>query len=377
MKILYLSAYPIEHFDQLEKLKIENLLYASQKFNSTFIQGFKNIGCDIEVLCARDILTEQKENKTRLSWKTIKENDINYLFPPTSSNKYIRKLIRPASISKFAKNFFKNNPDGIVLMDNLCPCAWDAFKASKRTCSIVTDLTNDPEEHKKHAKMYNMISQSDYIVFLTNQMKEVIDLSHAKKNIVIQGVIDAKFQKLYTEKKKVILYSGAINDRNGLLPLMEAFKKLDTDYELHFYGKGPTVQNILEESKNCPRIKYMGTVSSEEIARAQQEALIAVNPEAMNHSFATYSFPSKLLVYLSSGAATISTKLPCIPEEMFNVLEAFDSDSVDDIYNGLNRLVHLSEQELIEIGKKQQEYVYKNYSNTAQAQKVIDMIKNN
>ncbi len=377
MKILYLSAYPIEHFDQLEKMKMQNLTYASQKFNSTFIQGFKNIGCDIEVLCARDILTEQANNKTRLSWKTINENDINYLFPPTSSNKYIRKLIRPISISNYVKNFFKANSDGIVLMDNLSPCTWDVFKASKRTCSIVTDLTNDPEEHKRHAKMYKMISQSDYIVFLTNQMKEVIDLSHAKSNIVIQGVIDDKFQQLYTSKKKVILYSGTINEGNGSLLLMKAFKKLDTDYELHFYGKGPNIQNIIDESKNCSRIKYMGTVSSEEIARAQQEALIAVNPETMNHSFATYSFPSKLLVYLSSGAATISTKLPCIPEEMFSVLETFASDSIEDIYNGLNRLVHLSEQELIEIGKKQQEYVYKNYSNTAQAQKVIDMINNN
>ena len=377
MKILYLSAYPIEHFDQLEKMKMQNLTYASQKFNSTFIQGFKNIGCDIEVLCARDILAEQANNNTRLSWKTINENDINYLFPPTSSNKYIRKLIRPISISNYVKNFFKDNPDGIVLMDNLSPCTWDVFKTSKRTCSIVTDLTNDPEEHKRHAKMYKMISHSDYIVFLTNQMKEVIDLSHAKSNIVIQGVIDDKFQQLYTSKKKVILYSGTINEGNGSLLLMKAFKKLDTDYELHFYGKGPNIQNVIDESKNCSRIKYMGTVSSEEIARAQQEALIAVNPETMNHSFATYSFPSKLLVYLSSGATTISTKLPCIPEEMFSVLETFASDSIEDIYNGLNRLVHLSEQELIEIGKKQQEYVYKNYSNTVQAQKVIDMINNN
>lgn len=377
MKILYLSAYPIEHFDQLEKMKMKNLTYASQKFNSTFIQGFKNINCDIEVLCARDILTEQANNKTRLSWKVLKENNINYSFPPTSSNKYIRKLIRPISISKYVKNFFNANPDGIVLMDNLSPCTWEVFKASKRTCSIVTDLTNDPEEHKRHAKMYKMIAQSDYIVFLTNQMKEVIDLSHAKSNIVIQGVIDDKFQQLSTTKKKVILYSGTINERNGLSILMEAFKKLDTDYELHFYGTGVDVENVIRESKKCSRIKYMGTVSSEEIARAQQEALIAVNPETMNHSFATYSFPSKLLVYLSSGAATISTKLPCIPEEMFSVLETFASDSVEDIYNGLNRLVHLSEQELIEIGKKQQEYVYKNYSNTVQAQKVIDMINNN
>ncbi len=377
MKILYVSAYPTNHFDELEKKKVKNLIYASQKFNSTFIEGFKNIGCDIEVLCPRDILIEEVEKKTKLSWTTLTENGIDYLFPPTSSNKYIRKLIRPLAISNYVKSFFRKNQDGIVLMDNLSPCTWEVFNASKRVCSIVTDLTNDPEEHKKHAKMYEMISSSDYLVLLTNQMKDVIDLSKVKKNIVIQGVIDSEFNKLSNQKKKVILYSGTIHERNGLPNLIEAFKKLDTDYELHFYGKGLYVPTLIEESKKCSRIKYMGTVSSEEISKAQQEALIAVNPEALNHSFATYSFPSKLLVYLSSGAATISTKLPCIPEEMYSVLETFTSDTVEGLYDGLTRLVHLSEQELIDIGNKQKAYAFNTYANTVQAQKVIDMITKN
>ena len=377
MKILYVSAFPIDYFNELENLKIKNLVYANQKFNSTFIHGFKDINCDIEVLCPSDIYLEKHQKGTRFGWKTLTENNIKYHFPPTSSNKYIRKLIRPIALTAFIKSFFKKNKDGIVLMDTLSPCSWTIHKASKNICHIVTDLTNDPVEHEKHKKMYTMISEGNYLVLLTEQMKSVIKMSDSQKTVTLQGVDNHKVPNLATQKKKVIIYTGTINERNGISNIMRAYKMLDTDYELHFYGTGVDVNNVIEESKKTPGIKYMGTVSEEEITKAQQEALIAVNPELLNHSFSTYSFPSKLLVYLVSGAATITTKLPCIPQNYYDVLETFESDSVESLYEGLKRLTQKSKDELIQIGKKQQDFVLKNCANTVQAQKIIDMVSKN
>ena len=69
------------------------------------------------------------------------------------------------------------------------------------------------------------------------------------------------------KKKKVIIYTGTINERNGISNIMSAYKMLDTDYELHFYGTGVDVNNVIEESKKTPGIKYMGTVSEEKITK--------------------------------------------------------------------------------------------------------------
>ncbi len=377
MKILYVSAFPDSLFSEYANKKIKNLKYAPQKFNSTFIKGFKNIGCDIEVLCPRDIFVEEIDKKTRFSWNTINENGIDYLFPPTSSNRYIRKMIRDLSIKSYVQKFFKQNKDGIVIMDSLSTCASIIHHSSKKICHIVTDVTNEEKEHIQHKALYSMLSESNYLVLLTEQMKEVIDLHNVSGITITNGVADSMIQKYTEKRKKIILYSGTLNETNGIQNLIEAYKKLDTDYELHFYGTGESVETIQQESKFNPRIQYKGALASEQVVTKQQEALILVNPRPVNQFFTPYSFPSKLIEYLTSGTATISTKLPCIPEEMYSVLETFESDTVESLYDGLNRLVHLSEQELIDIGNKQKAYAFNTYANTVQAQKVIDMITNN
>lgn len=377
MKILYVSAFPDSLFSEYANKKIKNLKYAPQKFNSTFIKGFKNIGCNIEVLCPRDIFVEEIDKKTRFSWNKINENGINYLFPPTSSNRYIRKIIRDLSIKSYVQKFFKQNKDGIVIMDSLSTCASIIHRSSNKICHIVTDVTNEEKEHIQHKALYSMLSKSNYLVLLTEQMKEVIDLHNVSGITITNGVADSMIQKYTGKRKKVILYSGTLNETNGIQNLIEAYKKLDTDYELHFYGTGESVETIQQESKLNPRIQYKGALASEQVVAKQQEALILVNPRPVNQFFTPYSFPSKLIEYLTSGTATISTKLPCIPKEMYSVLETFDSDTVEGIYDGLNRLVHLSEQELVDIGNKQKAYAFNTYANTVQAQKVIDMITNN
>ncbi len=377
MKILYVTAYPDSIFNEYAQKKVKNLIYAPQKFNSTFIKGFKNIKCEIEVLCPSDLDDEIINKRTRFSWKHIQENDITYHFAPTSSNRYIRKIIRDHAIKSYVKKFFKDNKDGIVLIDSLSTCASLIHHESKKICHIVTDVSNEATEHDKHSTLYSMLQESDYLVLLSEQMKDVIDTSCTKGIAIVNGVADSSIKQYTGKKEKVILYSGTLNESNGITNLINAFKKLDTDYELHFYGVGESVKTILDESKINSRIQYKGSLPTEQVVSKQQEALILVNPRPVNQFFTPYSFPSKLIEYLASGTATISTKLPCITDNYYDVLEAFENDTVDGIYEGLNNLIKKSENELIEIGQAQQKFVLENLSNTVQAQKVIDMINNN
>lgn len=374
MKILYVTAFPNEYFKKAisQNNKVSGL--AAQKFNSTFINGFVKNKNDISILCPRDIMAEEIEKKTRFKWQTIIENDIQYLFPPTSPNKYLRKILRTFSLKRYLIHFYKQNPDGIVIMDVLSPCADIIHSVAKNKCYIATDLSNNPEEHQKHASMYKMLSEADYLVLLSNQMREVIDMQNVKDSIVIQGVADVQTES-EINKKRIILFSGTLNESNGISNLIEAFSRLNTNYELHFYGTGSSVKTI--QNCNIKNVKYMGTVSNDIMVKKQKEALILVNPRPMNQDFVAFSFPSKLIEYLASGTATISTKLSCITSDYDDYLLYFKDDTVNGLYDSLNQLVNLPERELIDIGKKQQNFVLENKSNIIQAKKVLDMVSKN
>ena len=222
--------------------------------------------------------------------------------------------------------------------------------------------------------MYKMLSEADYLVLLSSQMREVIDMQNVKDSIVIQGVADVHAETEIS-KKRIILFSGTLNELNGISNLIEAFSRLNTNYELHFYGTGPLVQTI--QNCNIKNVKYMGAVSNDIMVKKQKEALILVNPRPINQDFAAFSFPSKLIEYLASGTATISTKLSCITSDYDDYLLYFKDDTVNGLYDSLKQLVNLPESELIDIGKKQQNFVLENKSYFIQAKKVLDMISKN
>lgn len=53
--------------------------------------------------------------------------------------------------------------------------------------------------------MYKMLSEADYLVLLSSQMREVIDMQNVKDSIVIQGVADVHAETEIS-KKRIILF---------------------------------------------------------------------------------------------------------------------------------------------------------------------------
>jgi glycosyltransferase involved in cell wall biosynthesis len=56
-------------------------------------------------------------------------------------------------------------------------------------------------------------------------------------------------------------------------------------------------------------------VEAGELAAAYARAAILVQPRQIQQDFVPYSFPSKLIEYMASGAVVVSTRLPTIPPE--------------------------------------------------------------
>ena len=119
-------------------------------------------------------------------------------------------------------------------------------KYSIKVCLIVPDLigfTGSPncvfykwKEDVERKMLSKVISKIDYFVLLTQYMAEPLRIKE-KPYIVVEGMYNDVFKDIANiQCDKVLFYSGALDERNGVKHLVEAFNLLPKDYKLVIFG---------------------------------------------------------------------------------------------------------------------------------------------
>lgn len=113
-----------------------------------------------------------------------------------------------------------------------------------------------------------------------------------------------------TEKhpdKIVALYAGSISyPQRNPVPLLEAFASFDEKCGIEFHIIGPcNCRNLIDKYSTLSggRIKYMGTLSHEEILKREASADFLINFGDLN----PYTIPSKIFEYMRSRKPVITT----------------------------------------------------------------------
>ncbi len=190
--------------------------------------------------------------------------------------------------------------------------------------------------------LYNNVLKrtiSAYIV-ITEPTNQLVNISK-KPYLVVEGVIDPSFvlKEYKGAKRKVVMYAGGLHERYGIRLLIDAYCKINTEYVLELYGEGDQITYISEKALSNKNIRYCGSNSLSKILRAEQSAMYLINPRPTHSNFVKYSFPSKLIEYLSSGTPTITSHLPCIPQEYDQYLNYIDVSSPSKLKDQLQELL--------------------------------------
>lgn len=256
------------------------------------------------------------------------------------------------------------------------------------TCLFVPDLPEYMNLGRKTCFMYRLaksidikrqnakLSSIDMFVYLTKQMNHRIN---AKHYTVIEGIANDAFKemKIETRLEKTILYTGVLNEKYGAKNLIDAFMKIqDPEYRLILCGFGELVAYIQEAQKKDKRIDFRGMVMHKEALSLQMQATVLVNPRQNNEEFTKYSFPSKNLEYLASGAPVIAYKLDGIPDEYDEYFCYVADNSLETLKNKIEEICSLSTEERNAIGQKSREFVLKEKGSAMQIRKVLDVIEN-
>jgi glycosyltransferase involved in cell wall biosynthesis len=226
------------------------------------------------------------------------------------------------------------------------------------------------------------IIYTDAFVLLTSSMIEKLPKSVQNKPIVIvEGILNPdnylikSSNNLALKTKKIILYTGSLDVRHGIMNLIKAFIMASfIDSELHICGDGDGKSEILKIIKGHESIKYLGQLSRESVIVKQRDSFLLVNPRTSEGEFTKYSFPSKIIEYLASGTPTLIYKLEGIPEEYYNFCYYLEDESVEALSSKIIEILQEDEKLLNRKGILAKEFILNKKNAVHQVEKIINLI---
>lgn len=171
-----------------------------------------------------------------------------------------------------------------------------------------------------------------------------------------------------------IAYAGGINAEYGVKNLVLAFKSIDDPHaRLSIYGKGPLDGWVREQSKSDTRIIHGGMLAHDALMSQLRQSSILVNPRPSAQGFVRYSFPSKVLEYLTLGVPMVTTKLEGLGADYLQFAQVAEEDSVSALATAIQSVVSGYERAL-ERAQRGQEYVISEKSVEAQGRKIAQFL---
>lgn len=396
MRYLFCGSFcQMDEEEQLLKWSKSGLQSSIINFQRNMLQGLKDVlvaGDSLDIInyypmgsygrfsTIRYLKGEKKKGYRRL--RLINLPLIKQVYYNLQASYYIRQWVRR----------YRNEEKVILMYDLLTPYlkTLSSIKQKKLTrCTIVADLPNEfgykkndqglMAIMKKHIgqRSLDQVKKLDRFGLLTKEMSNVLGIPE-DKYVVIEGFSDASrpFAELKQKEKKIILYSGVVSKAYQLDVLVEAFKMIkDLSTELWICGYGDYVWELKKECEKHDNIKYMGTLKTDEVALVQSKSTILINPRQNKGEYTKYSFPSKIIEYLSTARPVIAYKLDGIPNDYYNYIIAPKDNSVEELYQTILKISNMPFEEQKQLGINGRRFVLNRNNPYAQITKLLNSNK--
>lgn len=218
-------------------------------------------------------------------------------------------------------------------------------------------------------QIYRKIELIDGYITLTEEMAKRL---HADQYLVMEGISPINPYRGQKKKngKKIVAYTGTLNKKYGILDLIDSFTALEYDCELWICGDGDAAEYVRNAARKDSRIKYLGVRSRDEILEIQAQSTLLVNPRKNIGEYTKYSFPSKLLEYLSSGVPVLAYKLNGVPDEYDAIIRYVDTTDSSSLANSIKEMLDLEERDRNILGERAVQFVLERKTPMKQAERM-------
>ena len=393
MKLLYFGTLcNREAFEERQAKSRQKASAAPLNFESALLEGFAHHGAELEVFSFP--MVASFPNSPLLCWGARREQvagGYECTWLSAINLKGLKQLSQRLSVRKALKSIRKREVDAVLIYSVYAPVAEPVLKACRKhriPCyCIVADLPKDMYENRKMGRLKKLLSgaytqkaiklQGSFngYIYLTEAMSEAV--APGVPYIVVEGIADSMLLQpsAPVEKKKAVMYAGALNEKYGIGRLAEAFLSLNLpQWELWIFGEGDLSERFSELAKREDRIRYFGRVSREEVLHREKEAALLVNPRPTGELFTRYSFPSKTIEYMLSGTPVLMTRMEGIPKEYFSVSISGGEGSVPELSAALKSALELTDSERRLLGEKAKSFILDRAGAMGQSKRILNFI---
>lgn len=356
--------------NQVKVLNMPNIGAYPVRYKDLYYKGCKSMVSDIEVedLSFFNLLFI----KHYFKYIKIKNRLLNILKEKNSTNNIviIYDLYEPFLHALYTlKNKFKFKT--FVIVPDLLGYT-----------GVKNNLLHNLNLKKTKQKVFKELSIIDGYILLCDQMKEKLPMQN-KPYIVIEGIYDNTSTandtvNSLTANTNNIFYSGAIDERNGILLLLEAFSYIpDSNYRLIICGEGYSKNDVLIAARRDKRIIYKGQLPHNEVLSLQKNcATLLVNPRQPIGEFTKYSFPSKTMEYFASGTPVLMYKLPGVPNDYYNYCYTIEKLDALSLSKQIMTICEQDKNVLNAKGIEARNFILKSKNPKAQTSKLLEFILN-
>jgi glycosyltransferase involved in cell wall biosynthesis len=178
----------------------------------------------------------------------------------------------------------------------------------------------------------------DGVVALTPALAD--DFAPGRPSIVMEGILSTPPPDRTVRRDRVdrfdIAYAGRLTRAYGVDRLIEAVRAMDDpEVRLRLFGRGELDEWVREQTAQDDRICVPQFLGRQALADQLSVADVLVNPRPIDFGQVRYTFPSKLIEYLSLGVPVVTTKLPSIPLDYRSRLVLAENDTVEGLRRAL------------------------------------------
>ena len=381
MHYLFVGYYVDETtFETILKEKINNMSVARQKFEYNLIRGLHTqLGENIDFISY--VPTNSKLQIPNQSY--IENARIKHIPIEKDSAKSV--IMAGKRFEKYLLDICKKNSDGLrVIMYAVNPIfEYYLLKYKKKyniksvtICSEVPELRRYGESlsSKIKKRVFTWFNEKfDGYIFFSAEMRNIVRCRN-KRTMVLEGIAPEIRKKPMSGKRNIIMYAGGLAADNNIPFLLECCKEIPELDEVWICGAGTDEEKIKEIASIDSRIKYWGRLSNNKVLEMEETAKLLINFCSPEKELTKYSFPSKILEYISAGSLVLSTKLLGIPTEYFNYIVSIDLSSKEKVKEVIRQNLQLNDEQYVACCEAAQKFIgEKNYY--SQSEKIVNFLK--